>query len=323
MKKLICDFDDVICNNRIVELANEFLGTQYKFEDVGEGYDFSKLVTDKQQLFKLYEYLVKNNFYNGATLKPDCYDVLKELQDDFGYEIYICSACIVVGFEHLSGIVFKDKFDYIHKVLPFVNPKNIIFTNAKGVVQGDVIIDDRLVNLNSNFNVKLLFDCWYNKKYSKEELDAQNVQRVKNWKDIKQILMEDYRYVTKEESRDFHRKRRAFVIYKGELSFIDEGSDMSHWEFCTNQFPDITKDKFNNITRGYYLDGNLVFYKDNFCYDDALINEALKFVPEIKEKLGVSNVKINFGLKVGKPGENWPMNYYYGESLKNNKIEKN
>lgn len=32
MKKLFCDFDDVICENRIVDLGNEFLHTNYKFE---------------------------------------------------------------------------------------------------------------------------------------------------------------------------------------------------------------------------------------------------------------------------------------------------
>lgn len=189
MKKLICDFDDVICNNKIVDIANEMLGTNYKFEDVGEGYDFSKLVPDEKLLKKLCKKVLTSNFYKGATLKPDCKTILKELQEKHGYEIYICSACIVIGYEDISGIVFKNKYDFIRKQLPFINPKNIIFTNAKGVVGGDVMIDDRLSNLNGNFKTKLLFDCWYNRKFSKAELQAQNVQRVKTWKEIKKILI--------------------------------------------------------------------------------------------------------------------------------------
>lgn len=189
MKKLICDFDDVICNNSIITLANKFLKTNYKFEDVGEGYDFSALVSDRRKLKKLYEYIVKKNFYIGATLKPNCFDVLKELQEKHGYEIYICSACIVIGLEDISNKVFYDKYNYIRSALPFVNPKNIIFTNAKGVVCGDVIIDDRLVNLNGNFKTKLLFDCCYNRKYTADELKAQGVKRVSNWQQIKELLI--------------------------------------------------------------------------------------------------------------------------------------
>lgn len=190
MNKLFCDFDDVICNNSIIKMANDFLGTNYKFEDVGEGYDFSALVPDKKKLKEAFKYVVTNNFYTGATLKQDCYEVLKDLQEKHGYEIYICSACIVQGFEDYCGTVFKNKYDYIRKELPFINPKNIIFTNAKGVVSGDVMIDDKLSNLDGNFKVKLLFDCWYNRKYTPDELKAQNVKKVTNWQEIKQILIE-------------------------------------------------------------------------------------------------------------------------------------
>ncbi len=188
MKKLMCDFDDVICDNKIIDMANEFLGTNFRFEDVGEGYDFSTVVSDEQKLKDLCEYIVTHNFYDGATLKKDCFEVLKELQEKHGYEIYICSACVVVWNEDLSGVVFKNKYDYIRKELPFVNPKNIIFTNAKGVVRGDVMIDDRATNLNGDFKVKLLFDCWYNAKLSEDELKSKNIQRVKNWQEIKKIL---------------------------------------------------------------------------------------------------------------------------------------
>jgi len=131
----------------------------------------------------------------------------------------------------------------------------------------------------------------------------------------------DLRYVTKDESRDFHSKRRAFVIYKNELFFIEKGSSMSHYEFCSSVL-NLNKEVFNQLTRGYYLDGNLVFYKDNFCFDDNVVKEALVYIDQIKKILNVSEVKIYFGLVVGKPGENWPFEYYYGDSLANNKIIK-
>lgn len=132
----------------------------------------------------------------------------------------------------------------------------------------------------------------------------------------------DFRYVTKDEARDFHSKRRAFVIYKNKLIFIKQGSSLSHWEFCSSKL-NLNKDLFNQLTRGYYLDGNLVFYKDNFIYDDNVIKEALMYVNQIKKTLNLINVKIYFGLIVGNSGENWPFDYYYGDSLVNNIIIKN
>ncbi len=76
------------------------------------------------------------------------------------------------------------------------------------------------------------------------------------------------------------------------------------------------------MVRGYYLDGDLVFYKDNFVYDEGVIQEALLFVNQIKSVLNLDEVKLYFGLIVGKPGENWPLDYFYGTSLSNNEIVK-
>lgn len=131
----------------------------------------------------------------------------------------------------------------------------------------------------------------------------------------------DFRYVTKEESRDFHSRRRAFVIYNDELLFIEQGSSMFHWEFCSSKL-NLTKDEFNKLTRGYYLDGILVFYKDHFIYDEDVIKEGLKYVSQIKKTLKIDEVKIYFGVVVGKLGEEWPPDYYYGDSLANNDIIK-
>lgn len=132
----------------------------------------------------------------------------------------------------------------------------------------------------------------------------------------------DFRYITKDESRDFHKMRRAFVIYNNQLLFIDKGSEMSHYEFCSKKL-NLSKDIFNEITRGYYLDGNLVFYKDNFIFDEKVISESLKYVNQIKQSLNLTEAKIYFGLIVGEPGGNWPFDYYYGNSLASGEIVKN
>jgi hypothetical protein len=147
------------------------------------------------------------------------------------------------------------------------------------------------------------------------------VFNVLSWGYRRLVMVEnvDFRYETKDESRDFHSKRRAFVIFQNELFFIEKGSPMSHWEFCLNRF-NLSKEVFNQLVRGYYLDGDLVFYKDNFVYDEGVVQEALKYVSQIKSLLNLDEVKLYFGLIVGKPGEYWPYDYFYGVSSASNEI---
>ncbi len=118
----------------------------------------------------------------------------------------------------------------------------------------------------------------------------------------------DYRYETKSEARDFHKQRRAFIILNGVLEFLPEGSAMSHFEYC--QSKGLDKKSFNEITRGYYLNGNVVFYKDNFVFDDDVIKEALNYLKEISLKVLSNEFEIYFGQL---PEENFTFDFYYGK----------
>ena len=126
----------------------------------------------------------------------------------------------------------------------------------------------------------------------------------------------DYRYETKDEARDFHKQRKAFIILNEKLDFLPEGSSMSHYEYC--QTKGLSKEEFNKITRGYYLNGNVIFYKDNFIYDEEVISNALKVVDEISQTIGVHEFKIYFGQL---PEKNFALDYYYGK-YKNRTIIK-
>ena len=63
----------------------------------------------------------------------------------------------------------------------------------------------------------------------------------------------DFRYVTKDESRDFHSRRRAFVIYDNKLYFIRKGSSKSHWEFCQSKFPTMSRKSLKSMRSSYEL----------------------------------------------------------------------
>ena len=128
----------------------------------------------------------------------------------------------------------------------------------------------------------------------------------------------DYRYETKDEARDFHKQRKAFIILNKKLEFLPEGSSMSHYEYC--QTKGLSKEEFNQITRGYYLNGNVIFYKDNFIYDEEVIENALQVIDEISEKIRVYEFEIYFGQL---PEKDFALDYHYGKYVKGSIIKNN
>ncbi len=120
----------------------------------------------------------------------------------------------------------------------------------------------------------------------------------------------NYRYETKDEARDFHKQRKAFIILNGKLEFLPEGSSLSHYEYC--QTKGLSKEKFNSITRGYYLNGNAVFYNDNFIYDDEVISNALQVVDEISRIVNADEFDIYFGQL---PEQGFALDYHYGKYI--------
>lgn len=127
----------------------------------------------------------------------------------------------------------------------------------------------------------------------------------------------DYRYETKDDARDFHKQRKAFIILNGVLEFLPEGSAMSHFEYC--QIKGLDKNEFNKITRGYYLNGNVIFYKDNFIYDEGVINEALNYLEEISTRVLVDEFEIYFGQL---PEENFALDFHYGTYSKGTGLKR-
>ena len=113
-----------------------------------------------------------------------------------------------------------------------------------------------------------------------------------------------------DEVKAFHQKRIAFIIYQEKVFYIKD-STFSHWEFA--QTLGISREEFDELCRGYYLDEKLIFYKGNFVYDDELIDFARKYFDEIKRELKLEKVNVYFGQKIGKIGEAWPPDYFYGE----------
>ena len=174
------DMDDVLTSGNFICYLEEYLGkkidiNQYKFYSLQE-----LLGNKKMDFFNKFKDL---NMYQNAVLLPNCYEVLKELNEI--YKIYICTAYIWPEIISYAGNNLKDKYQFLYENLDFIDPRNYIFAEDKAIVNCDIKIDDKLENL-KNAKLKLLYTAWHNKDL---DLEEENLIRVNDWLDIKRALI--------------------------------------------------------------------------------------------------------------------------------------
>ncbi len=185
MKRILVDMDDVICVHGFINIVNDFLGTKYT-EDDAKSYYINDLIP-KEKMKEWVEFFKNKNVYDYMELNKDVQEVLKKL--NAMYEIYIVTAYIFRDDPTISGNQLKNKFDFLQKHLPFINPENFIFLSDKSLINADVRIDDNIQKLEGTSELKLLFTAYHNKNLTEEDLEKQNVKRVNDWKEIEKILL--------------------------------------------------------------------------------------------------------------------------------------
>lgn len=180
------DLDDTIVEGGYLEVLNKYMGTNYTYSDTEDYFVESLLPEDKVDDYL--EYFYNNvNVYDYVTIKPRAIEVIEKLSKR--YEIYICSAYLDKRVPEKSGVVTNTKHMYLMKILPFLNPKNFIFTSRKDLIDADIKIDDKVSNLKGLGKLKLLMDGYHNQKYTDKELKEKGIRRVKNWDEIEKILL--------------------------------------------------------------------------------------------------------------------------------------
>lgn len=185
MKKIMIDMDEVICDGGFLSLVNQFLKSNYTLEDV-KGYYIQDLIP-KERHEEWSKFFNTKNVYDDAKFLPDTYEVMEKLSKK--YELYITTAYIFRDNEEYSANNLKNKFEWLFENLPFISPDNYIFTTNKEIINCDIKIDDKLLNLRGDAQIKLLFTAYHNKQLTDEELKENEVIRVDGWKDIEKILL--------------------------------------------------------------------------------------------------------------------------------------
>ena len=191
-KKILLDIDEVVCFSGFLQVLNKFLNANYHIDQFTTYYLEEEVLSEEERP-AFYDFLNKENLYENPDFLPEAIETLERLNEHF--DIYVCSSCVNPEDLENSGRIFQDKYNFLRKYLPFLNPKKYIFTSTKNIFKADIQIDDRIQNLDSDIETKILFPSYHNRDITDEELKEKGIIRAGTewrnaWEETEKILME-------------------------------------------------------------------------------------------------------------------------------------
>ncbi|WP_447642035.1 MULTISPECIES: 5' nucleotidase, NT5C type [Chitinophagaceae] len=174
MERIILDMDNVIAeiNPQYVVYFKEVYGKDLRLEEL-VAHQKNGTFPDYSLLHKLLEI---PQFFRTLPVMADAPEVVKQLNEK--YELFIVSAAM----EFPQALT--EKLDWLAEHFPFIKTKQVAFSGSKKFVYGDIMIDDKVANLDHFNGRKFLFSHPNNLKYT-----GSQYTRVDNWKDIAKILL--------------------------------------------------------------------------------------------------------------------------------------
>ena len=186
MKKqqvIMLDMDDVMVINGVQKMIEDFFGAKFELNE-SNYYLQDQLGARKDEFF--YKFFKDKNLYDYVDIPKDCIEVLEKITKN--YKVYICTSYIWKGYTDLMGDNLKNKYNFLLKFFPFIDPYDFIFISAKQIMNCDIRIDDRVDNLTGSCK-KILYTAYHNKNIIEKELKEQGIKRVNNWKEIEKMLL--------------------------------------------------------------------------------------------------------------------------------------
>lgn len=175
-------FDEVITKGCFLYIVNEFQKSNYNENDFDSFYMPEK-IEDKEGFFNFFK---SHNIYDYCIIIDGAYNTIKKL--NCKYEIFIVTSYIICDIINDTGFLLEQKYKYLIKNFPFLDPNNIVFLGNKSVLNVDIKIDVRIDNLNGA-KTKILFTAYHNKNISDETLEKERIKRANSWYDIEKLLL--------------------------------------------------------------------------------------------------------------------------------------
>lgn len=121
--------------------------------------------------------LEEESFWQQVEPTDGAAEVIQWMMEQ-GHEVYIVTAS--------AYRTIKPKMEQVlFKHFPFLTWNNVIITNHKQMINGDILIDDAPHNLIGGKYIKVLMDAPHNQSFNEEE---HGMLRVTNWDEVKSII---------------------------------------------------------------------------------------------------------------------------------------
>lgn len=178
---ILIDMDDTIENllECWVSELNKAYGTDVKYDEVFV-WDMTKVFPSLTKP-EIYAPLHNPDFWSKVQPLPGSVEYVKRLIDD-GHNVYIVTT------SHYTDIKSKME-NVLEKHFPFISWKNVIITSNKQLVNGDILIDDGVHNLEGGKYIKILMDAPHNRSYDAEK---NGMLRVYNWEEIYNVVKSQF-----------------------------------------------------------------------------------------------------------------------------------
>lgn len=177
---ILCDIDNTINNFSQILLTYLNLNeqTDYKVDDITT-YDWF------EQNFKdPWKYTNYPSFWKAVSINPNAVKTLELLAQN-GHQIYLVSSS---HFNDMLGLKIRNTLANFNPSL--INESNIIITQNKWAIKGDVLIDDCIDNLDDFEGIRICYKKPWNANYT-------GALKAKTWEQVYGILLviEDIRKV--------------------------------------------------------------------------------------------------------------------------------
>ena len=175
--KILIDIDDTISNfgEVLLKWLNLENNTNYKKEDIDNWEWFREKFNDP---WKPTEY---KKFWKEVKIDKDAIKCIENLAIK-GHEVYLVTASFP---SDTLGYKIRKTLSNFNKNL--INRNNIIVCYNKGLIKGDIRIDDGIHNLYNDGSLNILYSQPWNQNF-KNSIKNQSIIKKDNWKDIADLI---------------------------------------------------------------------------------------------------------------------------------------
>lgn len=179
MRRIAIDFDSTLFPSmeRVIELYNQRHNTNLELSQIIT-YDLHESLP-AEIADELLDLFVDKEVYNCLQPYKGAVRVIKMLVEQ-GNEIYVATSTDVRNMEW--------KEELLQKYFPFIPKNNLIRIHNKALLNVDILIEDKLDNLQNTFADRVCFDQPWNQD---DDFDyVYSVYRVHHWGEIINVINE-------------------------------------------------------------------------------------------------------------------------------------